>query len=177
MIPIYLAVISIVIGLLAPLWFGILLPPVRKLRKGAQWIDPLPLNTPTSNPLSVHDLREHEKCGDKIVVAHHLADWTRDLQRKIFNLLAVNSVVLFVLVVFFTVRGDQSLQRPGASWREVLVAVETNWPFSILLAYTFVEIIVFVKLVSDQAAKYGKVIDAARPAPKPLSEQIHSWFS
>lgn len=176
MITIYIAVASFVIGLLAPLWFGRWLPPVRKLRKGAQWIDPLFLNTPAP-PLSVQRLREHEKCGDQIVIAHHLADWTRELERKIFNSLAINNCLLFVLVIVFTVKGDQHLQGPDATWRDLLVAVETHWPFSLLLAASLVEIMVFVRLVSDQAAKHAKVIKAARPPPKPMRERMRGLLS
>ena len=171
MITISIAVASFVIGLLAPLWFGRWLPPVRKLRKGAQWIDPLLLNTPAS-PVSVQRLREHEKCGDQIVIAHHLADWTLDLERKIFHSLVANSCFLFVLVVVFTVKGDEHLQRPDATWHDLLVAVETHWPFSILLAASVIEIVVFVRLVSDQAAKHAKVIKAARPPPQPIRERL-----
>jgi hypothetical protein len=177
MIPIYLAVGSLLIGLLAPLWFGKWLPPVRKIRKGAQWLDPQPLTTPTSGLLCVQTLREHEKCGDKVVVAHHLADWTRDLQRKIFNVLVINACLAFVLVVFYTVRSEPTLQNPNATWHDLLLAIEANWPFSILLAASLIQILIFVMLVSDQAAKYAKVIEAARPPKKPISERIRSIFS
>jgi hypothetical protein len=174
-IAVYFAVTSLTIGVLSPLWFGKWIPSVRKLRQGAKWLDPLVITAPTATPLTIQVLREHEKCGDRIVVSHHLADWTRDLQRKIFQTLGFNTVIAFVLIVFMTVKDDPTLQAPTATVWDLLSAIKVHWPFSFLLAGSLVEIVVFVKLVSDQAARYAKIIDAARPPKKSLSEQLATF--
>jgi hypothetical protein len=171
MIPLYLALFSLLLGLFSPVWFGRLLPPVRRLRQGAQWIDPQAIKPPAGASITVQSLREHEKCGDQIVVAHHLADWSRDLQKKIFQSLVFNAAASLVLVVVYVVYQDRALQAPTATIRDLAETVAHVWPLSLVFAFTILEVIIFVKLVHDQAAKYAKVIDAAKPPKKRLRER------
>jgi len=160
MISITLALLSFLLGLFAPIWFGKWLSPVRRLRRGAALIDPLTVTTPPASRLTVSVLREHEKCGDQVVVAHHLADWSWELQRKIFHMLVLNGVGSAFLIMTFIVMKTPSLQHMKFSW-EFFETLAESWPFSLLIAFSFLEMVVFVKLVSDQAAKYRKVIEAA----------------
>jgi hypothetical protein len=176
MIPIYFALASFLLGLSAPLWFGQLLRPVRRIRQSAKWIDKQTVTPPPDTPLTVQCLREHEKCGDRVVVAHHLAEWSRDLQRKIFQTLAVNGAISFVVVVVYVVKQDVQLQAPTATFSDLMRAVAASWPVSILLAASLVEIAVFIKLVSDQAAKYRRIIEDAKPPPMPLRDRIGGLF-
>lgn len=176
MITLTLALAPLFIGFLAPLWFGRLLPPVRKLRRGAKWVDLSIVNVPPSSSLTVQALREHDQCGDRIVIAHHLADWTIDLQRKIFQAMGTNTVMAFVVIIVFITKNNEALLlQPAAGfddWFQILVA---NWPFSILLALSLIEIIVVIKVVSDVAAKYRKVIEAARPEWVPLAQRMRAF--
>lgn len=163
MIPISIAAFTLLLGLTAPIWFGLFLPPVRMFRRGADWLDAEPVTPPSGCTLTVHGLREHDKCGDKIVVAHHLADWSRDLERRIVNTLGFNTVISLVLVVVYVVNRDPALRAPSASWQDLVAAVGGAWPFSIVFAAALVEIIVLVRLVFDLGGKYKKVIRAAKP--------------
>lgn len=156
------ALVPVFIGLSAPLWFGKMIPSVRRLRRGAKWIDD---QTPTfpASPVTVKSLREHDKCGDKIVVAHHLGKWTRDLERKILHALSFNGGATLVLVAVIAVKNNTALHSPKATFGDFLNAVIDNWQVSLGLALSLIEILIVLKLVSDVAAKYSDVIDAARP--------------
>ncbi|HYH70404.1 MAG TPA: hypothetical protein VEX16_03775 [Methyloceanibacter sp.] len=175
MIPLGLAFASIFLGVTAPIWFG-LARPVRRLRKGAEWLDPKPVSPPAAEPITVQTLREYQRCGDKVVVAHHLADWSRDLQRKIFQTLAVNGAITFVVVVVYVVKQDARLQAPTATWTDLGAALAASWPISITMAIALVEIGLFFKLVSDQAAKYRRAIEDARPPKKSMLAWLPNPF-
>jgi hypothetical protein len=177
MIPIYIAAASFLLGLSVNLWFGQLLRPVRRIRQGAKMIDKQTVDTLPGAPFTVQSLREYEKCGDRVVVAHHLAEWTRDLQRKIFQTLAINGAISFVVVVIYVVKQDAQLQAPTATFVDLMRAVAASWPVSILLAGSLVEIAVFIKLVSDQAAKYQRIIEDAQPPRTPWLTRIKAALS
>ena len=166
MIPIYSALATLLLGVFSPLWFGILLTPVRRLRSGARRLDATTVQTVPDAPVTIQKLRDHERCGDRVVVAHHLAAWSRELQRKIFQMLVFNSAVSFVLVVIFAVKNDAALQAPTATLADLGEQVAASWPFSIVLAGSLIEVLVIVKLVQDQAAKYASVIDGAPTLPR-----------
>lgn len=178
MIPVYIAIASLLLGLLSPIWFGAWLPPVRRLRNGAGWIDPqdVEIKPPPSGPLTIKALREYEKCGDRIVVAHHLGDWSRDLQRKIFQNLVANAAISFVLVVGYALYANPRLQESTATFGDFLDTVADLWPLSLIFAATLIEVVIFVKLVSDQAAKYASVIRSAKPKKLPLRDRIAAKF-
>jgi hypothetical protein len=164
MIPVYMALLSILLGFSCPFWFGKCLRPVRRLRQGARWIDPTSVNVPCGSELTIRRLREHEKCGEKIVLAHHLADWTRDLQRKIQSALLFNNLLLLILVIVYTVTSDPRFLT-SSIW-DILAAAGKRLPFSIMIAASFIEVITFVKLVWDLEAKYESLIDMVTPEPK-----------
>lgn len=162
MIPVFMAGFTLLLGLTAPLWFGVGIPWVRMLRSGAKWLDPQTVSPPTVQTPTVKELREHQRCGDKIVVAHHLADWSRDLERRIFQTLSYGTAAAFVLVIVLSVN-DPSLHADTASFEDLLEKIRSSWPLSILLAYSLLEILVVIRLVHDLAEKYRNVIVAAKP--------------
>lgn len=172
MLPVYAAAISILLGILCPLWFGKFLAPVRRLRQGALWVDPTAVELPAGPDVTVRSLREYQKCGEKIVLAHHLADWTRDLQRKIQSALVFNNVILFILVIVYTVTSDPQLLNSNAN--DILAATVKRVPFSIMVAASYIEVTIFVKLVWDLAGKYESLINSVRPVP---NEKVPwSWW-
>lgn len=176
MITYYLAAAPVVIGSTARLWFGVFHWPVWYLRKGAEWLDGQSV-APVPDPVTIHGLREHDKCGDRIVVAHYLALWTYDLERKIRHNLLGGAAFSILLAMMYTVISVPALRAPTGTFSQFFKAMGPNIPISFLLGGILIEIVVMMKLVADQYAKHMEMIKAARPVRKPFFKRVKAFFS
>ena len=163
MLYIAIALVPLAVGLVSRVWFLWLMRPVRSLNNGARWIDPEVVKLPADAGLTIKKIREHDKWGDKIVVAHHLAGWTLDLQRMLFWTLGLNSVLSLLFVVGAVVLGDPDVIGHKESLKEILAPTVTSKPFLLSFAGAATTIFICVRLVADQAHKYRGVIVEARP--------------
>lgn len=169
------ALLPILVGLTASIWFGALTPSVRRLRRGAQWINASTV-VPTV-PLAISDIRDHDKCGDRIVVAHYLGDWTKDLEAKIFFALAYQNLLFLFCVIFFAIKGNSSLQDPNITWSNFISSALTYWPFSLSVVVTIVEVGTTLKMVSDAANKYRNIIAKYQPPRVRLMQRWRNFWN
>lgn len=166
-----LALLPLIIGMTIPIWFGLLCRPVWYLRRGADWLDNQTV-APVHQPVTICELRKHDDCGDRIVVTHYLAGWTREMQRKIRQHLLFSTACSTVLIVVFTVMGDPALRRPTATFGELVDQVRGNLPIPLLVGAALIEIFVVLKMASDQGAKFQPLIVAARPPREPFRTRV-----
>lgn len=174
-LSIYLFFIAIGIGITTPLWFGQLFIPVRKLRKGAEWLDKATVDLPNTATLTIEKLRGHECLGDKLVVPHFLDGWTKDLEKKIINSLLYGGIIagaLNISVIVIT----QSKEIQSNNLSEIKVTITENWPLPAFFLVAFLQIISYLMLVSDQASKYSKTINKAKPVSISTLERIKNIF-
>jgi hypothetical protein len=165
-------VIPMLIALTSRFWFNAF-PSVRRIRDGAKNIDAEKITLPCRKPLLIKDLRSHEKCGDRVVVAHHLYKYASGIQRKTTRALVRSTVYSMLLLVIVEVVSHQpdlattrmndgaAMSLPDLSASKFWGFLVSEWPPSLVFLLFLVELVTYLTIISEQAEKFEDVINAA----------------